>query len=153
MSTTRTFRLIRADAAKVYEAFTEPAALAHWLPPGGMTGTIHSFDARVGGGYQMSLFYPETETTFRGKTADREDRFTVRFIELVANRKIVEAVTFDSDDPAFSGEMRIEILLEASPPGTAVTFSCSNIPRGIRPEDNDAGARMSLEQLARFLES
>jgi hypothetical protein len=36
-----------------------------------MTGEIHEFDARVGGGYRMSLFYPLDERTFRGKTSNR----------------------------------------------------------------------------------
>jgi hypothetical protein len=43
-----------------------------------MTGEIHTFGARVGGGYRMSRFYPPTERSSRGKTSDREDRFTVR---------------------------------------------------------------------------
>ena len=52
-------------ALKFYErAFTDPAAMAVWLAPGDMTGEVHSFDDRVGGGYQMSLYYPSSETTY-----------------------------------------------------------------------------------------
>jgi len=47
-----------------------------------MTGEIHEFDARVGGGYRMSLFYPTDEGAFRGKTSDSEDMVNVRFMEL-----------------------------------------------------------------------
>lgn len=35
---------------------------------------------------------------------------------------------------------------------TEVTLLCQNLPPGLRPEDNDTGARMSLEQLARRVE-
>ena len=49
--------------------FLHPTALVDWLPPAEMTGEIHEFDARVGGGYRMSLFYPPDEHTFRGKTS------------------------------------------------------------------------------------
>ena len=42
-----------------------------------MTGEIHEFDARVGGGYRMSLFYPPDERAFRGKTSDQEDMINV----------------------------------------------------------------------------
>jgi uncharacterized protein YndB with AHSA1/START domain len=59
---TRTSRVIRARPEELYEAFIDPAALAAWLPPAEMTGEIHEFDARVGGGYRMSLFYPPDET-------------------------------------------------------------------------------------------
>jgi hypothetical protein len=53
-----------------YAAFLVPAALIDWLPPAEMTGEIHEFDARVGGGYRMSLFYLPEERVFRGKTSD-----------------------------------------------------------------------------------
>jgi hypothetical protein len=33
-----------------------------------------------------------------------------------------------------------------------VTIAFANIPPGIRPEDNDAGTRSSLEKLARYVE-
>jgi len=55
---THTSRIIRALPEELYEAFIDPAALVAWLPPAEMTGVIHEFDARVGGGYRMSLFYP-----------------------------------------------------------------------------------------------
>lgn len=117
-----------------------------------MTGDIHEFDARVGGGYRMSLFYPPTERIFRGKTSDREDMFNVRFVELVPPRRIVEAVSFVTTDPAFFGEMTITATFEEVSGGTEVTLVCKNLPPGLRAEDNEAGARLSLEQLARRFE-
>jgi uncharacterized protein YndB with AHSA1/START domain len=92
-------KFIKATPEALYRAFTDPAALAVWLAPGDMTGEVHSFDCRVGGGYRMSLYYPLSENTFRGKTEDREDRYTARFVELTPPRRIVEAITFDSVDP------------------------------------------------------
>jgi len=78
---------------------------------------------------------------------------TGKIHELIPGRKIIEAVTFHSDDPAFSGEMRIAVTFEAIASGTKVTFDCANIPSGLRPEGNEAGTRLSLDQLARFVES
>lgn len=69
---TCTSRIIKARSEELYEAFMNPAALITWLPPAQMTGRIHEFDGRVGGGYRMSLFYPPTERVFRGKTSDKE---------------------------------------------------------------------------------
>ncbi len=130
----------------------DPAALVDWLPPAEMTGRIHEFDARVGGGYRMSLFYPPDERARRGKSSDREDVVRVRFVELAPAHRIVEAVTFETTDPAFSGEMTIEVTFEKVAGGTEVTFLCKNLPPGLRAGDNEAGTRPSLEQLARRYE-
>jgi uncharacterized protein YndB with AHSA1/START domain len=147
-ASTRAARIIKARPEDLYAAFMDPAALVAWLPPAEMTGQIHAFDARVGGGYRMSLFYPPTERSFRGKTSAREDRVNVRFVELVPARRIVQTVNFDTNNPAFFGEMTIVVTFDEVSGGTDVTFLCKNLPPGLRPEDNEAGARLSLEQLA-----
>jgi uncharacterized protein YndB with AHSA1/START domain len=149
---TRTSRIIKAQPAALYQVFMEPAALVDWLPPAEMTGKIHAFDGRVGGGYRMSLFYPPNEHSFQGKTTDREDMVDVRFVELAPPRRIVEAVSFVTTDPALRGEMTIVVTFEEVSGGTAVTFLCKNLPPGLRAEDNEAGSRLSLEQLARRFE-
>ena len=61
-------------------------------------------------------------------------------------------ITFDSTDPAFSGEMIMEVTFEAKDQGTKVTILFRNIPPGIRPEDNEAGTQSTLEKLARYVE-
>jgi uncharacterized protein YndB with AHSA1/START domain len=151
-ASTRASRVIRARPEEIYEAFTNPAALVAWLPPGEMTGKIHEFDARVGGGYRMSLFYPPSERAFRGKTSDREDMVTVRFMELAPARRIVETVSFHTTDPALFGEMTVVWTFEEVSGGTDVTVVCENLPPGVRAEDNELGSRLSLEQLARRFE-
>jgi uncharacterized protein YndB with AHSA1/START domain len=151
-ASTRTSRVIKAPSDALYRAFTDPAALAVWLAPGEMTGKVHAFDARVGGGYRMSLFYPASEQVYRGKTAEREDRFMARFVELTPPTRIVQAISFDSVDPAFSGEMTMVVTFEERDDGTEVTIVFEHIPSGIRPEDNETGCRSSLEKLARYLE-
>lgn len=100
----------------------------------------------------MSLYYPSSEQAVRGKTADREDRYTARFVELTLPRRIVEAITFDSVDPASKGEMLMVLTLEAEDGGTTVSLLFKDIPPGIRPEDNEAGTRSTLEKLARYVE-
>ena len=126
---TRTSRVISARPEEVYAAF----------------------EARVGGGYRMSLFYPPGESAFRGKTSDREDMVDVRFVELAPPFRIVEAVNFVTTDTVFFGDMTLTATLEEVP-GTEVTLVFENLPPGLRAEDNEAGARLSLEQLARRFE-
>ena len=101
----------------------------------------------------MSLFYPESEPGAPGKTNDREDRFTVRFLELSPFERIVEAVTFDTDDPAFAGEMTMTVTFVTEGRGTRVTIRFDDLPPGIRPQDNETGTASSLENLARYVAS
>jgi uncharacterized protein YndB with AHSA1/START domain len=151
-ASTRNSKLIKAPREVVYQAFIDPSALAAWLAPGDMTGKVYEFDARVGGGYRMSLFYPLSEEGYRGKTLQREDRFTSRFVALTPPKSIVQAISFDTVDPAFSGEMTMVVTLEDRDGATEVTIQFEHIPSGIRPEDNEVGTRLSLEKLARYIE-
>ena len=149
---TRASKVIKASPAAVFAAFMDPAVLVAWLPPADMTGRIHEFDGRVGGGYRMSLFYPPNERVHRGKTSDKEDMVNVRFVELDPPRKIVEAVRFVTADRAFLGEMTMTATFEELPGGTEVTLVFKDLPPGLPAEDNEAGARLSLDQLARHFE-
>ena len=126
---TRASRIIKARPEEVYAAFMDPDVLVAWLPPARMTGRIHAFDGRVGGGYRMSLYHPPDERSFRGKTSDREDMVNVRFVELAPPRRIVEAVSFVTTDPAFFGEMTIVVTFDEVPGETDVTFLCENCRR------------------------
>ncbi len=138
-----------ARPEELYAAFLDTSVLVDWLPPAEMTGEIHEFDARVGGGYRMSLFYPPNELAFRGKTSNRQDMVNVRFVELAPPRRIVEAVSFVTTYPAFFGKMTMTATFEEASGGTEVTLVLKNLPPGLRAEDNEAGSRLSLDQLAR----
>jgi uncharacterized protein YndB with AHSA1/START domain len=148
-ASTRTTRIIGAPPQALYDAFMDPTKLVEWLPPGEMTGVIHAFDGRVGGGYRMSLVYPVDDRSARGKTSAREDMVEVRFLALQPPERIVEAVTFVTSDELLKGEMTMTATFFAVAGGAEVTLLFEDLPPGLRPEDNDLGARLSLEQLAR----
>ena len=118
-----------------------------------MTAEVHHFDERVGSGYEMSLYYPASEKEAQGKSGEKEDRYTARFVELTPPSRIVEAINFESDDAGFGGEMIMEISLESKDGGTEVTVVFKNIPLGIRPEDNEKGTELSLQKLAKYVEN
>ena len=151
-ASTRNSKFIKAPQQTIYRAFTDPAALAVWLAPGDMTGVVHSFDFRIGGGYQMSLYYPSPKSSMQDKTSEREDSYTARFVELKPPEKIVEAITFDTVDQAFIGEMIMEVTLDPEEGGTTVSIVFKDIPSGIRLEDNELGTQSTLEKLALFVE-
>jgi uncharacterized protein YndB with AHSA1/START domain len=143
--------VIHAAQADVYRAFTEPEALEAWLAPGEMTAEIDAFDLRIGGGFAMTLRYPDSVAGTPGKTSDREDAYTARILELEPPSRIVQGITFASSNPAFAGEMLMTITLADRGTGTEVTIAYDNVPPGISAEDNALGTRMSLNKLATYL--
>lgn len=150
--TTKNSKIIQATREKVYNAFTDKNALEYWLAPNNMTGKIHNFDLKVGGGYSMSLFYLYSETV--GKTSDNEDRFSANFVELKPYEKIVQSINFQSDKNEFTDVMTMEVFLEEiENNSTKVTIVFKNIPTGIDPQDNETGIEQSLEKLARYVDS
>ena len=78
-----------------------------------MTGRIYEFNAHPGGAYRMALTYDGKDRLNAGKFSDDTDMVVGRFLELVPDERVVQLVTFESDDPAFSGEMRMTWCLGA----------------------------------------
>ena len=117
-----------------------------------MTGTMLAFAFHEGGAYRMRLTYNEPQRT-PGKTSENADEIQVRFIRLVPNKRIEQSVTFESDDPAFSGEMRITWVFESTQNGTLVTVRCEEVPVGIEAQDHEAGLQSTLNNLAAFAEA
>lgn len=147
----RAARRIDAPPSRIYEAFATPEALETWLPPQGMTGLVLAHDFREGGGYRMRLVYDHAEHT-PGKTSEHADEVEVRFVRLVPNECIEQAVTFETEHAEFAGEMRMTWVLDASGSATEVTISCENVPEGIGPGDHAAGLASTLANLAAFIE-
>lgn len=116
-----------------------------------MTSNVLSFDPREGGAFRISLTYGTPTTA--GKTDDRTDTFHGRFVSLVPDREVVQVVEFESDDPAMRGEMTITYLLAGDGGGTTLTGRHDNLPPGVSAADNERGWRMSLDKLARLVES
>jgi hypothetical protein len=69
-----------------------------------MTGRFEHFDPRPGGSYRLILTYNETSEG-RGKATADSDVVEARFIDIVPSQRVVQAVDFVSDDPAFHGTM------------------------------------------------
>lgn len=144
-------KIIHADKATVFNAFSDKKALEYWLAPDGMTGKIHDFNFHIGGGYEMSLYYNDNE--IGGKTRGNEDRFTAAFTEIKPCERIVQTINFKSDNNAFKDEMTMEVLFtNLDTNSTKVTIIFRNIPTGIDPKDNEDGTEQSLQKLKTYLE-
>ncbi len=145
-------RVIHAPRKAIYQAFLDPEAVAAWLAPDTMRGRVHAFDPREGGRFRISLTYQNPGDAQRGKTAGDTDTYHGRFITLVPYEKIVEVIQFETQAPGFAGEMTLTVRLAEVEGGTEVSLLYENVPAGIRPEDNEAGSRQSLQKLAALVE-
>lgn len=151
MTTTRVSRHIKAPRERVYRALVDPLAIAKWKVPDGMRCQVHAFDARESGTFRISLTYQTTHGA--GKTTAHTDTYHGCFVELVPNERVVELDEFETNDPAFAGEMRITITLAEEDSGTELVATHENVPPGVSPEDNELGWRMALAKLAALLEN
>src|SRR5690606_11983193 len=105
-----------------------------------------SFDFRAGGVYRMRLTYSALAEG-RGKTSADSDEVEVRLVRIEPGQRIVQEVDFASDDPSFTGTMRMTWIFEPADGGTLVTVRAEDVPDGIRPDDHQAGLQLSLANL------
>jgi uncharacterized protein YndB with AHSA1/START domain len=144
-------RRISAPPRAIYRAFAKAGSMERWLPPSNMTGKMLHFDFRDGGSYRMRLTFRDPEKGI-GKTSEDSDEVEVRFIRLEEGKRIEQEVTFESDDPAFAGLMRMVWSFQPENGATVVTVRAENVPYGISSEDHEIGLNSSLENLAAFVE-
>ncbi|KUH86317.1 MULTISPECIES: SRPBCC family protein [unclassified Mycobacterium] len=143
-------RVVKAPLSRVFEALVDPDALAEWLPPSGMTGRFDHFDARPGGSYRMALTYTDPPTG-GGKTDADSDVVEGRFLAIELDDRVVQAVDFASDDPAFGGTMTMTWTVRRVDGGTRVDLRTDDVPPGISATDHEAGMNSSLDNLAAYL--
>jgi uncharacterized protein YndB with AHSA1/START domain len=141
--------VIAAAPDRVHAALVDPDALVRWLPPSGMTGRFDRYDARPGGGYRLVLTY-EDDASDAKSTAD-SDVVEARFVEIVPGVRVVQAVEFESDDPAYSGTMTMTWSLDPVDGDTLVEIRAEDVPPGISAEDHAAGLASTLRNLAGYL--
>ncbi|MFB7758794.1 SRPBCC family protein [Streptomyces xiamenensis] len=144
-------RTITAPLDRVWDALVDPAALAVWLPPAGMTGRFERFDARPGGSYRLVLTYADASGAPGKATAD-SDIVEARFVDIVPGVRVVQAVDFVSDDPANAGTMTMTWQVTAVAAGTRVDIVATDVPDGITAEDHAEGLASSLANLAAHTE-
>ena len=139
--TVKLHRVLRAKPEKVFRAFTNPDALARWLPPNGFTCKVEHFDPRVGGTFRMA---------FTNFSTGNGSAFGGTYLDLVPGQRIRYTDKFD--DPNLKGEMITTIELRAVMCGTELTAVQEGIPESIPTEFCYMGWQESLDALARLVE-
>src|SRR5690349_13357550 len=129
MSSTRVTRRIHAPRSRVYAAFLDAKAVASWMVPTGMTSQVHEFEGREGGRFRISLTYDSPTDT--GKTSAQTDTYHGRFVQLVPDSKIVQAIEFESENPDLQGEMTITVTLGGQGDDTELVAVHDALPPGV----------------------
>lgn len=134
-------RVLKAAPEKVFRAFTEPNAIAAWLPPYGFTCTVHEMKAAVGGSYKMS---------FHNFSTGNGHSFGGTYLELIPGQLLKYNDQFD--DPNLPGVMTTTVKLEKSIAGTSINIVQEGIPEQIPADMCYLGWQESLEKLAKLVE-
>lgn len=134
-------RVIKASPEKIYKAFTEPAALASWLPPYGFICTVHEMNVTVDGKYKAS---------FQNFSTGNSHSFGGKFLEIKPNELLKYTDVFD--DPNLPGEMTTTVWLKKVLVGTEIKILQENIPSLIPAEMCYLGWQESLEKLMKLVE-
>lgn len=134
-------RVIKVSPEKVYRAFTDPLALASWMPPYGFLGTVHSMDVRVGGTFKMS---------FTNFSTGNGHSFGGEYLEVKPNEFLKYTDKFD--DPNLPGEMTNSIWIKKTIAGTELKILQEGIPAVIPAEMCYLGWQESLEKLIKLVE-
>jgi len=134
-------RVLKASPQKIYRAFTEPNAMASWLPPYGFICVVHSFEAKVGGSYKMS---------FTNFSTGKGHAFGGTFLEIKPNEFLKYKDKFD--DPNIPSEMITSVWLKKVSCGTEIKVIQEGIPSAIPTEMCYLGWQESLEKLMKLVE-
>lgn len=134
-------RVLKTSPEKLYRAFTEPLAIAAWLPPYGFLCTVHEMDVRVGGTHKMS---------FQNFTTGNGHSFGGEYVELKPNELVKYTDKFD--DPNMPGVMTTTVSFQKNLAGTEVKIIQEGIPPVIPVEMCYLGWQDSLDKLMRLVE-
>jgi len=134
-------RVFAAPVERVFKAFTDPDAMASWLPPYGFVCKVHSMDLKIGGKYKM---------TFTNFTTGNGHSFGGEYLEISPNERLKYTDQFD--DPNLPGEMITTIELKRVICGTELFATQEGIPDAIPTEMCYLGWQESLDKLKRLVE-
>jgi len=134
-------RVLKASPEKVFRAFSNPVAIASWLPPYGFLCTVQEFDFKEGGIYKMS---------FTNFTTANSHSFGGKYTEIRPNEFIRYKDKFDN--PNLPGEMTTTVWLKKIIYGTELKIVQEGIPAAIPAELCCLGWQESLSKLEKLVE-
>jgi uncharacterized protein YndB with AHSA1/START domain len=115
-------RIVFAPEDTLYGAMTDLDKLALWLLPDGEDMKVEQFDLRPGGRFRV-VFALGGDCPVQAING--------RFVDIVRDQQIVQAVELESVLRGFSGTMRIIWTLEDIPEGTCLRLVAKDVPPGL----------------------
>lgn len=141
MGTVNLHRVLRTTPERLFKAFTDPDAMAKWLPPYGFTCKVFEMDAKVGGTFRMA---------FTNFSTGNGHAFGGKYLELEPGKRLRYTDVFE--DANLPGEMVTTVTMTAVSVGTALEVTQEGIPNVIPTEACYLGWQESLMQLAQLVE-
>jgi len=134
-------RRFKASRQRVFEAWTQPAALKRWFAPSdAYTVPEARVDARVGGAYRITM-----------RTAEGEDHTAIgRYLELNPPVRLVFTWTWEGDDDR-GAETRVSVDLAEREGETELTLTHESFPTTELRDRHEQGWVGCLERLNRTL--
>lgn len=134
-------RVLKTSPEKLFRAFSDPNALAAWIPPYGFLCVVNQMEFKQGGSYKMSFINFSTGNghSFGGK-----------YLEIKPNEFIKHTDTFDH--PNMPGEMITSVWLKKVSCGTELKITQEGIPSIIPTEMCYLGWQESLDKLIKLVE-
>ncbi len=134
-------RVLKAVPKKVFRAFTDPNAMAAWLPPYGFLCTVHEMNVKIGGTYRMS---------FHNFSTGNSHSFGGKYVDIKPNEFLKYTDQFE--DPSLPGEMTTTVWLKKVSAGTEIRIVQEGIPAVIPLDACYLGWQDSLDKLTRLVQ-
>jgi uncharacterized protein YndB with AHSA1/START domain len=135
-------QVIRANRARVFDAWTRPEMLRQWFGPGKMTVADANLDLRVGGAYGIAMLGSPD-----GKDMDRQVRVAGVYKKIVPNELLV--FTWRGDwEP--NEETLVTIAFRDVPEGTELTLTHERFATLKSRGGHEQGWTSLLDKLAKF---
>ena len=132
-------RVLRADVAAVYAAWTDPQQVSQWMAPSDDFGpTEASMDVRVGGRYRIVMRGADGETHRVGGTYE----------EVVPNRRLVYTWAWESTPER---ESRVTVEFKAAAGGTELLLVHDRFFDAAARERHGHGWQGCLARFERYL--
>ncbi len=134
-------RVFKTSPEKLFRAFSEPNAIASWLPPYGFLCTVHKLDFKAGGDHKMS---------FTNFSTGNGHSFGGQYVEIKPNEFLKYTDKFDNEH--LPGEMTVSVWLKQVICGTEIRILQEGIPAAIPTEMCYLGWQESLDKLQKLVE-
>ena len=129
-------RHVRAPREKVFEAFVNPEAMKRWMCPRGMTLPVMEVDARVGGGFRL---------TMRARDGDQFSA-VAKYREIAPPARLVYTWQWEGG-PMPAVETLITVTLLERDGGTEIRMDHSGFPDAAMCESHKEGWGSCLNRL------